>query len=354
MKRTIQKASRKAGLPPGTLIHIGAKSQAAPRMFRIDYTENALQEMEVGKNESVLPRKDQFPVSWVNIDGLDDLELIQRIGIDLAIHPLTLEDIVHTDQRPKAEEFDGYLFVVLKMLSYEPTERHIRAEQVSLLLGERYLVSFQEFPGDVFEGVRERLRKGKGRIRRSGADYLLYSLLDALVDQYFVILETFGEKIEDMEEGLLAYPTTEMLQGLHDMKREMIFLRKQVWPLREILSRLSKREMDLITEATGVFLRDVYDHSVQVIETIESYRDILAGMVDIYLSTVSNRMNEVMKVLTIIATIFIPLTFVAGIYGMNFAYMPEIDWVWGYLWFWGLVVAITVGMLIFFRRKKWL
>lgn len=354
MKRGIKKASKKAGLPPGTLVHIGEKSQAESHIHLFDYEQSDLREKEVREIQSVLPFKNHPTVSWLNIDGLQDLDLIQNIGNALTIHPLTLEDIVHTGQRAKTEEFDDYLFVVLKMLRYNPDDRHIHAEQVSLILGERYLMSFQELPGDVFDGVRERLRKGKGRIRRSGADYLLYALMDAIVDQYFIILETFGEKIEDIEEGLLTYPTTEMLQELHDIKREMIFFRKQVWPLREILSSLSKREMDLITEATGVFLRDVHDHTVQVIDTIESYRDLLSGMVDIYLSTISNRMNEVMKVLTIIATIFIPVTFVAGVYGMNFAYMPELKWPWGYLWFWGLVVATAAGMLIFFRRKKWL
>ncbi len=354
MARGIKKSSRKAGLPPGTLVHIGDKRQAHTRIRLIDYEENDLRETEVRKIESVLPLKNSPTISWINIDGLQDLDLIRKLGNGFAIHPLTLEDIVNTGQRPKAEEFDHYVFVVLKMLRYDPGERHISIEQVSLILGERYLMSFQETPGDVFEGVRARLRKGQGLIRRSGADYLLYALMDALVDQYFIILENFGEKIEVMEEELLANPTTEMLQGLHDMKREMIFFRKQVWPLREILSSLSKREMTLITETTGVFLRDIYDHSIQVVDTIESYRDLLSGMVDIYLSTVSNRMNEVIKVLTIIATIFIPLTFVAGIYGMNFVYMPELRWPWGYLWFWGIVVATAAGMLVFFRRQKWL
>jgi magnesium transporter len=354
MTRAIKKASKKAGLPPGTLVHIGEKGQAESRIYLIVYEESDLREKEVREIQSVLPFKNHPTVSWLNIDGLQDLDLIQRIGNALAIHPLTLEDIVNTGQRAKTEEFDHYLFVVLKMLRYDPAARHIRAEQVSLILGERYLMSFQELPGDVFDGVRERLRKDKGRIRRSGADYLLYALMDAIVDQYFIILETFGEKIEDIEEELLDYPTHEMLQELHDIKREMIFFRKQVWPLREILSSLSKREMDLITESTIVFLRDVYDHTIQVIDTIESYRDVLSGMVDIYLSTMSNRMNEVMKVLTIIATIFIPVTFVAGIYGMNFSYMPELRWPWGYLWFWGVVVATATGMLVFFRRKKWL
>lgn len=354
MPRPIKRASRKAGLPPGTLVHIGEKRKAATHIAFLDYDESELREKEVRRIESVFPLKDAPTISWINIDGLQDLDLIQKLGNHFDIHPLTLEDIVNTNQRPKAEEFDQYVYVVLKMLRYDPAERHIGAEQVSLVLGERYLVSFQEVPGDVFDGVRERLRKGKGRIRRSGADYLLYALMDALVDQYFIILETFGEKIEAMEEKLLADPSPEMLQGLHDMKREMIFFRKQVWPLREILSSLSKLEMDVIAEATGVFLRDVYDHTIQVIDTIESYRDILSGMVDIYLSTVSNRMNEVMKVLTIIATIFIPITFVAGIYGMNFEYMPELQWHWGYLLFWGIIVAIAGGMLVFFRRKKWL
>jgi magnesium transporter len=230
----------------------------------------------------------------------------------------------------------------------------VKAEQVSLVVGPNYVLSFQERSGDVFNGVRERLRKGKGRIRKAGSDYLAYALLDAVVDEYFLILETIGEKIEVVEEELLANSTRETLQNIHDMKREMIFFRKQVWPLRELINGLSKGESSLIRESTGIYLRDIYDHTIQIIDTIESFRDMLSGMLDIYLSTISNKMNEVMKVLTIMATIFIPLTFLAGIYGMNFKYMPELEWRWGYFMVWGVMVVILVSLVGYFKRKRWL
>jgi magnesium transporter len=240
------------------------------------------------------------------------------------------------------------------MLAYDEKEGHIRAEQVSFVLGPNFLISFQERVGDVFSGVRERIRKGKGRIRKAGADYLAYALLDAVVDQYFIILETFGEKMESTEEELLGEYTEQTLEAIHTMKREMIFFRKQVWPLREVLGGLVRGETSLISQTTGMYLRDVYDHTIQVIDTIESFRDVLSGMLDIYLSTLSNKMNEVMKVLTIMATIFIPLTFIAGVYGMNFKYMPELEWHWGYFVALSVMVGVAVLMVFYFKRKTWL
>jgi len=230
------------------------------------------------------------------------------------------------------------------------------AEQVSLILGPNFVISFQEEgkEGDLFEVVRERLRSSKGKLRKMGADYLLYALLDAIVDGYFVILERLGERIEVLEEELLANPSQLTLQNIHTMKREMIFLRKSVWPLREVISGLQRGESPLITETTGPYLRDVYDHTIQVIDAVESFRDMLAGMLDIYLSSISNRLNEVMKLLTIIATIFIPLTFIVGVYGMNFKLMPELEWRWGYPAVWLVMVVVAGLMLAFFRRKRWL
>lgn len=240
------------------------------------------------------------------------------------------------------------------MLYYDQKNDRIESEQISLVVGPRFLLSFQERPGDVLNGVRERLRTGKGRIRKAGTDYLAYALIDAVVDEYFMILETFGDKIEVLEEELLANARPETLQSIHDMKREMIFLRKRVWPVRELVSGLSKGESPLVRESTGIYLRDVYDHTIQVIDTIETFRDMLSGMLDIYLSTVSNKMNEVMKVLTIMATIFIPLTFVAGIYGMNFKYMPELEWRWGYPVAWAVMIVIVLSLVSYFKRKRWL
>jgi magnesium transporter len=240
------------------------------------------------------------------------------------------------------------------MLYLDQGEDRVRSEQVSLILGSKFLISFQEQAGDVFDTVRERIRKAKGRIRKAGADYLAYALMDAIVDQYFVIMEVFGEKIEVLEEELVENPSTQTLETIHTMKREMIYFRKQVWPLREVIGGLARGEYPAISESTAVYLRDVYDHTIQVIDTLESLRDVLGGMLDLYLSTISNRMNEVMKVLTIMATIFIPLTFIAGIYGMNFKYMPELEWHWGYFMVWGIMVSVVLVMVVYFKKKTWL
>ena len=354
MLRFVKRRSKKAGLAPGTLMHVGEKKVEKVRIRLIGYDEKQLQEREIETIEECFPFKDKPTVSWINIDGLHDIDVIEKIGGCFAIHSLTLEDIVNTGQRPKVEDFDNYVYIVLRMLAYDEKEGHIRAEQVSFVLGPNLLISFQEQVGDVFSGVRERLRKGKGRIRKAGADYLAYALLDAVVDQYFIILETFGEKLESTEEELLSEHTQQTLEAIHTMKREMIFFRKQVWPLREVLGGLVRGEVSLISQATGVYLRDVYDHTIQVIDTIESLRDVLSGMLDIYLSTVSNKMNEVMKVLTIMATIFIPLTFIAGVYGMNFKYMPELEWHWGYFGALSIMVGVAVFMVFYFKKKTWL
>lgn len=354
MSRFMKRASQKIGLAPGTLVHVGEKKTEEVRLTLIDYDATHFQEKAIKAIEESFPFKEEPTVTWINIDGLHEVGVIESIGQHFGLHPLVLEDIVHMGQRPKMEDFEEYLFIVLNMLRYDQEDDQVKAEQVSLVVGPNYVLSFQERPGDVFNGVRERLRKGKGRIRKAGSDYLAYTLLDAVVDEYFLILETVGEKIEVVEEELVVNSTRETLQNIHDMKREMIFFRKQVWPLRELVNGLSKGESSLIRESTGIYLRDVYDHTIQIIDTIESFRDMLSGMLDIYLSTISNKMNEVMKVLTIIATIFIPLTFVAGIYGMNFKYMPELEWRWGYFMVWGVMVVILVSLVGYFKRKRWL
>jgi magnesium transporter len=298
--------------------------------------------------------KDKPTVTWINIDGIHQVEIIEKIGTYFGIHSLILEDIMNTGQRPKMEDFEDYIFVVVKMIYYDEKDNEIKAEQVSLLLGSNFVISFQEKEGDVFDPIRERIRKAKGRITKMKADYLAYALVDTIVDHYFMVLEKLGEKIEGMEEELVTNPTPETLQTIHTLKRELIFLRKSVWPLREVISVLERGESSLIDESTGIYLRDVYDHTIQVIDTIETFRDMVSGMLDIYLSSISNRMNEVMKVLTIMATIFIPLTFIAGVYGMNFKYIPELEWHWGYPVILFVMVAIGILMVIYFRRKKWL
>jgi len=354
MPRFIKKQLRKAGASPGTLIHIGEQKVDETQMTLIDYDEEHLQERVLDGIEEAFPLKDLPTVTWINIDGLHQLDIIEKVGRHFNIHPLVLEDIVNTGQRPKTEEFEDLIFVVLKMLHYDENLEKITSEQFSLVLGPNFLISFQEIQGDVFRTVRERIRKPKTRIRKAGCDYLAYALIDAIVDHYFLILEKLGENIEALEEDLLENPSPETLQTLHEMKREMIYLRKQIWPIRELINSLVKGESSLINESTSLFFRDIYDHTIQIIDTIESYRDILSGMLDIYLSTLSNKMNEVMKVLTIIATIFIPITFVAGIYGMNFKFMPELEWRWGYVMVWAIIVVVVGIMIGFFKKKQWL
>jgi magnesium transporter len=355
MFRRIKKRSKKVGLPPGTLVHIGEKKTDKAKITVIDYDETSFQEREVTSVEECLPFKEKPAITWMNIDGVHDVEIIEKIGKCFELHPLVLEDIVNTEQRPKMEDYEGYLFVVLKMIYYDEDEQKITVEQVSLILGPNYVISFQERRGDVFNILRGRIKAGKGRIRKGGAGYLAYALMDAVVDHYFVILEKIGEEIENIEEELLRNPKPETLQSLHNFKREMIYLRKSVWPLRELVSGLERLESPLLKKANKAFFRDVYDHTIQVIDTVETFRDMISGMFDLYLSSISNKMNEVMKVLTIIATIFIPLTFLAGIYGMNFEYMPELKWHWFYpRVFWLVMLAIAGMMLFYFRRKKWL
>jgi magnesium transporter len=354
MQRLIKKRAHKAGLPPGTLIYIGERKVEKVRIRILDYDEAQFEEKEAKAIEESFPFKDKPTVTWVNIDGLHEVEIIEKLGSHFGLHPLLLEDILNTDQRPKMEDYGDYIFIVLKMLYHSDNKDEIESEQVSLILGSNFVISLQEREGDVFDPLRDRIRKSKGRIRKAGPDYLAYALLDAIVDNYFLILEKVGEKIEDTEQQLATNPSPETLQYIRELKNEMIFLRKSVWPLRELISGLERCESTLIHESTSVYLRDVYDRTIQIIDTVESYRDMISGMVDIYLSSVSNKMNEVMKVLTIFASIFIPLTFLAGIYGMNFEFMPELTWRWSYFALLGFMAIVGIFLAIYFKRKRWL
>jgi magnesium transporter len=353
MLRFIRKVSQKAGLPPGALVHIGQERTEKIIVSIMDFDQDNLLERTPDTIEAIFSPERQLAFRWVNITGVHEVDFIEKIGRHFNIHPLTLEDIVNTGQRSKVEDYGHYLYLVSRMLFFDESKGEFHSEQISIILGEGFLISFQEVEGDVFNGVRERIRKGRGRIRQSGCDYLAYSLLDAIVDNYFVVLGIFGDKIEMLDEQLLENPSPETSLMIHEMKREMIYLRKQVWPLREVLGNLSKAGSALVKESTVVYLRDVYDHTIQVMDTIESYRDILSGMLDNYLSVVSTKMNEVMKLLTIIATIFIPITFVVGLYGMNFHYMLELSWKWGYFAVLGFMLCVVVFMLICFKRKNW-
>jgi len=354
MSRLVKRRSQKAGLPPGTIVHIGEKKVEKVRIRILDYDEARLEEKEAETIEESFPFKDKPTVTWINIDGLHQLDIIEKLGAHFGLHPLLLEDISNTEQRPKMEDYGDYIFIVLKMLYRHDNSGEIEGEQVSLILGANFVISLQEREGDVFDPVRERIRKAKGRIRKAGADYLAYALLDVIVDNYFVTLENTGEKIEGTEEQLSLDPSPGVLQSVHKLKKEMIFLRKSVWPLRELVSGLERCESPLIHESTSAYLRDVYDHTIQIIDTVESYRDTISGLLDIYLSSISNKMNEVMKVLTIFASIFIPLTFIVGVYGMNFEFMPELKWHWGYFITLLVMLLVVISLVRYFRRKRWL
>jgi magnesium transporter len=346
--------ARKVGLPPGTLIHIGEKKTERTTISILDYDEHQAHEQAVETIAACLPFKDKPTVTWINVEGLHQVEILRQFGEAFGLHPLVLEDILNTTQRPKMEDYDDHLYIVLKMLGYNEQSNQVTVEQVSLILTEKKVISFQEQAGDVFNPIRQRIRDSRGRMRKAGADYLAYTLLDAIVDSYFTVLEKLGEDIEFVEEELVAEPEPRTLQKIYNLKRELIFLHKSVWPLREVISALSRGESGLFEQTTTIYLRDVYDHIVQVIDLVETYRDLVTGMLDLYLSSISNRMNVVMKVLTVIATLFIPLTFITSLYGMNFKYMPELEWRWGYPMVWLAILLVTVLMLAYFRKKKWL
>lgn len=348
------KRSEKAGLSPGTLMYVGEEKSGKPRITVMDYDATGFVEKDVGSVEECFPFKDTPTVTWINVDGVHDAAVIEKLGAHFGIHPLVLEDIMTTTQRPKTEDLGAAVYVVLRMIEFDDETGATSADQLSLILGPNYVLTFQETPGDCLDPVRDRIRGGKGRIRKQGPDYLAYAVIDAVVDNYFFVLEKLGERIDALEEQLIAEPRRELLGEIHGLKREMIELRKSVWPLREVVSGLERSESPLIRESTGVFLRDLYDHAIQVIDTVESFREMLSSMVETYLSSLSNRMNEIMKVLTIISTIFIPITFLVGLYGMNFVHFPEIKWRWGYAFVWLLIVGSVAGMFAFFRRKKWL
>ncbi len=347
---------RKSGLPPGSMVHVGERRTQSVQISLFHYDEANVLEKEVQSVEECFPHLGQGGVTWINIAGVHDPSIVQALGEHVGLHPLVMEDIVNTEQRPKMEDYGQYIYVVIKMLQWQSQKsgQALEIEQVSLIIGSDFVLSFQERPGDLFDPIRDRLRSGKGRVRKAGADYLAYCLLDAVVDGYFVVLEQLGDRIDDLEEDLVNSPGREQLRTLHRLKRHGLFLRRSVWPLREVLSGLQRSDSALVQSEVKIYLRDVYDHTIQVIDTLEAFRDILAGMLDTYLSSLSNRMNEIMKVLTIIATIFIPLTFLAGIWGMNFEHMPELSYPWAYPAALGLMAAVALALVIFFRRKGWL
>jgi magnesium transporter len=355
MPRLPHKRSRKSGLPPGTPVHIGERKTGAPRLSLMYYDGEQLVEEEVTDVSVCRTWLSRPGVTWINVEGVHQIDLLEQFGTVFGLHPLVLEDIANTGQRPKVEDYGGYLYIVMRMLSLHAAMQEVVGEQVSLIVGPNFVISFQEgIAGDAFNPIRERLRTAKGRMRRESADYLVYSLIDAIVDGYFVLLEKLGEQIEVLDERMLANRAGDVARTIHLLKREMIWLRKAVWPLREMINTLQRAETPLIRASTGVYLKDVYDHTIEVIDTVETYRDVLSGMLENHLSLLTTRLNEIMKVLTVISTIFIPLTFITGIYGMNFRFMPELEWRWGYPLALLAMAIVGVAMYFYYRRKKWL
>lgn len=320
----------------------------------LEYSENDFQEKQLQAEDDYLAYKDSPNVTWIDVEGIHQVEVIEKIGGSFGLHNLIMEDILNTGHRPKMEDLCEFIYATLKVLSFDSNSNKIVSDQINLVLGQHYVLTFQEKDAELFNPVKERIRNGLGRLRSMGADYLFYALLDIIVDNYFIVLEKMGEKIEYLEERLVTNPSPSTLKSIQELRTGMLFLFKAVWPLREIINGLGRGNSALIKDSTGIYLRDVYDHTIQVIETVDTYREVITGMLDIYLSSINNRISEVMKVLTMIATIFIPLTFVVGIYGMNFEYMPELGWRWGYPLIWVIMICIGLLMGVFFKRKKWL
>ncbi|MFA6051274.1 MAG: magnesium/cobalt transporter CorA [Methylobacter sp.] len=353
MSESLSYASEKSGLPPGSLVHVGEVHEHENRITVIDYNKSTVEKRTIETIEELLPYQNTDTITWVIIEGLKDVSIIDAIGQHFGIHGLVLEDILNTHQRPKFEEFDDYLYIVIKAISLENGELDIQYEQISLLLLNNFVFTFKEKSDDIFAPIFNRLNNSRSHIRDLGADYLAYVILDTVVDEYFALQDTFDELIETIEDKLLTTPSAQTLTTIQKIKRELIFLRRTVSPLRELLAAIQRSDSPLIQERTKRYFGDIYDHAIRIIESMESYRDLIAGMLEIYLSSVSNKMNETMKVLTVFASIFIPLTFIAGVYGMNFEYMPELKWKWGYPALWAVFIGVSVFLLKFFKKKNW-
>jgi len=346
------------GSAPGTLSI--EPDAPVPVIVLIDYSDETAIRRGVEYPEECAAYLDTHSVSWVDVKGLGSEDVLQRLGQVFSLHPLMLEDVVNVPQRPKVEEFDNQLLIIARMVTLEDDNEHFVSEQVSLILGEHYLLTVQEEPlYDSFGPIRDRIRTNKGVIRKQGADYLAYSLLDAIVDGFFPVLESYGERIEDLEDEVVSNPTRQTLEKIHALKRELLTLRRAIWPQRDVINSLIRDGNPLISHDIRIYLRDCYDHTIQVLDMVETYRELSSSLMDVYLSSVSNKMNEVMKFLTVMSSIFIPLTFIAGVYGMNFATdkspwnMPELDWYWGYpACLLGMVVT-AMGLVYFFWKRGW-
>jgi magnesium transporter len=354
MYESLSSAAEKSGLPPGSLVHVGEVHEHEHKITAVNYNKSTLKKHTVKSIEELLIYRTTDTITWVIVDGLKNVSIIDAIGQHFGIHGLVLEDILNTHQRPKFEEFEDYLFIVLKAISLRNGEFNVEYEQISLLVLNNFVFTFMEKPDVLFDPILNRLNNDKSQLRQLGTDYLAYMIMDTVVDEYFALQDTFDELIESVEDDLLTDPSTHTLRRIQKFKRELIFLRRSISPLRELLAAIQRSESPLLDVKTRRYFGDIYDHAIRIIEAMESYRDLIAGMLDIYLSSVSNKMNETMKVLTVFASIFIPLTFIAGVYGMNFDYMPELKWRWSYPALWLIFIGISLFLLRFFKKKKWL
>jgi len=354
MARFLVKKEKTIGQVPGEPIFIGEQKVSKTTIQMIDYNKHTVTDIELNDIQEAIKQKDTSTVTWININGLHDTALIEKIGQAFNLHSLILEDIVNTGQRPRLEEYDDCLYIVLRMMFYQPQLGTVQSEQLTILLGKTYLLTFQEKPGDVFNPVRERIKKQKGRIRKVGTDYLAYALLDTIIDNYLVIIERLGDKIEDIEDDILKNQDNTVLSKINSYKREMNYLSKTIRPAKEFILQLSKLDSDLIKDSTRPFFRDLLDLASQAVETIDTYRDMLSDYLSIYNSQANNKLNEIMKFLTIFSAIFIPITFIVGVYGTNFDILPELHFKYAYFVMWAVMVIVVLGMLRFFKHKKWL
>jgi magnesium transporter len=354
-KRGKSGRSKKVGLPAGSLVYVGDNPSAhKPVISVMEYDGETLNERRVENLAELLPLKPAPITTWINVDGVHDEAVLAEFGQAFKLHPLLLEDILNTDQRPKAELMENLIYVIVKMFDFDQTQQSLMPEQVSLVIGSHFLLTFEEEEGNEFDGIRERLRANSARLRTGGPGYLAYSMIDTVVDRYFLSLEKIGLCLESLEDSLMQEQPPNILKDVHHIKRELIFLRKYIWPVREVVSTLQHSDTELLSPQTLVYLRDVYEHTIQVMDTLETYRDLLGGIQDLYLSVLSNRMNEIMKVLTVMSSVFIPLTFIVGVYGMNFEFMPELKQPWAYPAVWLVMLFIAWWMLRYFRRKHWI
>lgn len=350
MRGFTKRRSRKTGLPPGSLMHIGEQRSRTTELRLIHYDAEHFDQTLLPDLEGCGQYLERPGVTWLHISGVHQADILQHLD-RFGLHPLVIEDIMNTEQRTKFEDYGGYIYIVVKTLSAQNGE--VGMEQISLVLGRNFAISVEESPSGAFESVRQMVEHNRGQVRQSGADYLAYLLLDKVVDNYFGVLEQFGERIDTLQDELISDARSEQLRHLHQLRRESLELRRSIWPLRDVLAGIERERSALIRDETRVYLRDVYDHAIHVVDTIETDREMLAGMLEVYVSNATNRLNEVIKVLTIISTVFIPPMFVASVYGMNFRHMPELAWPWGYAFAWGLMIALALAMLVYFKRKRW-